>query len=591
MHLYRRLLQFIKPYWTRLAGAMVCMLFVSAATSATAYLVKPVLDDIFFQRDLDRLKLLPLVIVGLFVFKGIFDYGQAYLMSYVGQRIIADLREKIYNHLQSLSLSFFTRNPTGVLMSRITNDVTLIQGAVTDAVTGLLKDFFTIIGLVGVIFYTDWKLAIAAVVVFPLAIYPIVNFGRKLRSYSARSQTTMGDISTILLETISGSRIVKAFNMEDYERKRFAKENRRLLGIIMKSVRVRAISHPLMETLGGLGIAFIVFYGGYNVIKGVSTPGTFFSFLAALLMLYEPVKRLSGVNNAIQQGLAAASRIFEVLDTVPEIRSKPGAKVLSSVPKGIEYQNVSFKYEEDWVLKNINFHIKAGEMVAFVGASGGGKTTLVNLLPRFYDVSSGRVLIDGWDIRDVTVGSLRGMIGIVTQQTILFNDTVKNNIAYGKIDQPFEEIVKAAQAAYAHGFIQNLPRGYDTIIGEQGVKLSGGERQRISIARALLKNAPILILDEATSSLDSESEIEVQKALEFLMQGRTTLVIAHRLSTVRKADRIVVINNGIIVEEGTHEELLEKEGEYRRLYLLQFIDSDLEKANGLENGQRLSVIS
>ncbi len=591
MHLYRRLLQFIKPYWTRLAGAMVCMLFVSAATSATAYLVKPVLDDIFFQRDLDRLKLLPLVIVGLFVFKGIFDYGQAYLMSYVGQRIIADLREKIYNHLQSLSLSFFTRNPTGVLMSRITNDVTLIQGAVTDAVTGLLKDFFTIIGLVGVIFYTDWKLAIAAVVVFPLAIYPIVNFGRKLRSYSARSQTTMGDISTILLETISGSRIVKAFNMEDYERKRFAKENRRLLGIIMKSVRVRAISHPLMETLGGLGIAFIVFYGGYNVIKGVSTPGTFFSFLAALLMLYEPVKRLSGVNNAIQQGLAAASRIFEVLDTVPEIRSKPGAKVLSSVPKGIEYQNVSFKYEEDWVLKNINFHIKAGEMVAFVGASGGGKTTLVNLLPRFYDVSSGRVLIDGWDIRDVTVGSLRGMIGIVTQQTILFNDTVKNNIAYGKIDQPFEEIVKAAQAAYAHGFIQNLPRGYDTIIGEQGVKLSGGERQRISIARALLKNAPILILDEATSSLDSESEIEVQKALEFLMQGRTTLVIAHRLSTIRKADRIVVINNGIIVEEGTHEELLEKEGEYRRLYLLQFIDSDLEKANGLENGQRLSVIS
>jgi len=591
MHLYRRLLQFIKPYWTRLAGAMVCMLFVSAATSATAYLVKPVLDDIFFQRDLDRLKLLPLVIVGLFVFKGIFDYGQAYLMSYVGQRIIADLREKIYNHLQSLSLSFFTRNPTGVLMSRITNDVTLIQGAVTDAVTGLLKDFFTIIGLVGVIFYTDWKLAIAAVVVFPLAIYPIVNFGRKLRSYSARSQTTMGDISTILLETISGSRIVKAFNMEDYERKRFAKENRRLLGIIMKSVRVRAISHPLMETLGGLGVAFIVFYGGYNVIKGVSTPGTFFSFLAALLMLYEPVKRLSGVNNAIQQGLAAASRIFEVLDTVPEIRSKAGAKVLSSVPKGIEYQNVSFKYEEDWVLKNINFHIKAGEMVAFVGASGGGKTTLVNLLPRFYDVSSGRVLIDGWDIRDVTVGSLRGMIGIVTQQTILFNDTVKNNIAYGKIDQPFEEIVKAAQAAYAHGFIQNLPRGYDTIIGEQGVKLSGGERQRISIARALLKNAPILILDEATSSLDSESEIEVQKALEFLMQGRTTLVIAHRLSTVRKADRIVVINNGIIVEEGTHEELLEKEGEYRRLYLLQFIDSDLEKANGLENGQKLSVIS
>jgi subfamily B ATP-binding cassette protein MsbA len=591
MDLYRRLLEFVKPHWTRLAGAMVCMLFVSAATSASAFLVKPVLDDVFFKKDLTMLKLIPLAIVGLFVLKGLFDYGQAYLMSYVGQRIIADLREKIYNHLQSLSLSFFTRNPTGVLMSRITNDVGLVQGAVTDAVTGLLKDLFTIIGLVGVVFYRDWRLAIVALVVFPLAVYPIFKFGRKLRSYSTRSQTTMGDISTILMETISGNRIVKAFNMEDYERTRFANENRRLFGILMKSVRVRAVSHPLMETLGGLGIGFIVFYGGYNVVKGVATPGTFFSFLAALLMLYEPVKRLSGVNNTIQQGLAAASRIFEVLDTVPEIRSKPQARVLTSLSKGIQYQDVSFKYEEDWVLKNINLQIRVGEVVAFVGASGGGKTTLVNLLPRFYDVASGRVLVDGWDTRDVSVESLRRMIGIVTQQTILFNDTVKNNIGYGKIDQPFEEIVKAAEAAYAHRFIENLPKGYDTVIGEQGLKLSGGERQRISIARALLKNAPILILDEATSSLDSESEIEVQKALEFLMQGRTTLVIAHRLSTIRKADRIVVISNGVVVEEGTHEDLLERDGEYRKLYLLQFIDSDLERTNAPNSVQKLTAIS
>ena len=591
MNLYRRLLQFVQPYWARLVGAMVCMLFVSAATSGSAYLVKPVLDEIFFKKDLDGLRLLPLAIVGLFVLKGIFDYGQAYLMSFVGQRIIADLREKTYNHLQSLSLSFFTRHPTGVLMSRVTNDVSLVQGAVTDALTGLLKDLFTIIGLVAVVFYQDWKLAIVAIVVFPVAIYPIVKFGRKLRSYSARSQTTMGDLSTILMETISGNRIVKAFNMEDYERERFAGENQRLFGIMMKSVRVRAISHPLMETLGGLGIGIIVFYGGYNVIKGVATPGTFFSFLAALLMLYEPVKRLSAVNNAIQQGLAAASRIFEVLDAVPEIRNKTGAKVLSSVSRGIEYENVSFKYEEDWVLKNINLRIEAGEMVAFVGASGGGKTTLVNLLPRFYDVSSGRIAIDGWDIRDVTLESLRAMVGIVTQQTILFNDTVRNNIAYGKITQPFGAIVRAAEAAYAHGFIQNLPQGYDTVIGEQGVKLSGGERQRISIARALLKNAPILILDEATSSLDSESEVEVQKALEFLMQGRTTLIIAHRLSTIRRADRIVAISNGVIVEEGTHEHLLERDGEYRRLYLLQFLDSDSEKASAVENGQRISAIS
>ncbi len=567
-----------------MAGAMICMLFVSAATSASAFLVKPVLDDVFFKKDLTMLKLIPLAIVGIFLLKGVFDYGQAYLMSHVGQRIIADLREKIYNHLQSLSLSFFTRNPTGVLMSRITNDVSMVQGAVTDAVTGLLKDLFTIIGLVGVVFYRDWRLAIIALVVFPLAVYPIVKFGRKLRSYSSRSQTTMGDISTILLETISGNRIVKAFNMEEYEQKRFARENRKLFSIQMKSVRVRAVSHPLMEVLGGLGIACIVFYGGYNVIKGVATPGTFFSFLAALLMLYEPVKRLSGFNNTVQQGLAAASRIFEVLDTAPEIRNKPGAKILTSVSKGIEYRNVSFKYDEDRVLKSINLQVKVGEMIAFVGASGGGKTTLVNLLPRFYDVSSGEVLIDGQDIRNVSQESLRSMIGIVTQQTILFNDTVRNNIAYGKISEPFGGIVKAAEAAYAHGFIQNLPNGYDTVIGEQGVKLSGGERQRLSIARALLKNAPILILDEATSSLDSESEIEVQKALEYLMQGRTTLVIAHRLSTIRKANRIVVIANGTVVEEGTHEELLEKEGEYRKLYLLQFIDSDPEKANLMENG-------
>ena len=571
-----------------MAGAMVCMIFVSAATAGSAYLVKPVLDEIFFKKDLAMLKWIPLAIIGIFIMKGIFDYGQAFLMSYVGQRIIADLREKIYSHIQSLSLSFFTKNPTGTLMSRIMNDVGMVQGAVTDAVTGLLKDVFTLIGLVVVIFYRDWKLALIAMVVFPVAVYPIVKFGRKLRSYSTRSQTSMAELSTILLETITGTRIVKAFNMEDYERKRFAKENQRLFGIQIKSVRVRAISHPLMEFLGGVGIACIVFYGGYNVIQGTATPGTFFSFLAALLMLYEPVKRLSGVNNTVQQGLAAAARIFEVFDTVPEIQDKPGARTLPAVSREVEYQEVFFKYEEDWVLKNINLRIRAGEMVAFVGASGGGKTTLVNLLPRFYDVTAGRIMIDGVDIRDYRVESVRAMIGIVTQQTILFNETVRDNIAYGKVGQPLAEIVKAAQAAFADGFIRNLPGGYDTVIGEQGVKLSGGERQRISIARAILKNAPILILDEATSSLDSESEIEVQKALEYLMEGRTTLVIAHRLSTIRKANRIVVISSGEIVEVGTHEELMEKEGEYKKLYLLQFKNSN-EGTNSASRGEEKSA--
>ncbi len=586
MHLYRRLLQYVQPYWVRLVGAMACMVFVSATTAGSAYLVKPVLDDIFFQKDLGKLKLLPLVIVVLFGMKGLFSYGQSFLMASAGQRVIADLREKIYSHIQSLSLSFFTRNPTGVLMARITNDVAAVQGAVTDALTGLLRDSFTIVGLVAVVFYHNWKLAILAMIVFPLAIYPVIRFGRKLRSYSHRTQSTIGDITSILLETISGNRIVKAFGMEDYEKQRFARENRKLLGILLKSVRVQAINHPLMEILGGLGMAGIVFYGGYNVIQGTATPGTFFSFLAALLMLYEPAKRLSNINNTVQQGLAAASRIFEVLDTRPEISDPPEARPLQPIAEGIVYQEVSFKYEDDWVLRNINLRIKVGEMIAIVGASGGGKTTLVNLLPRFYDVTSGKVLIDGVDIRDVTVKSLREQIGIVTQQTILFNDSVRNNIAYGKIGEPLEEIVKAAEAAYAHNFIMNLPKGYDTGIGEQGVKLSGGERQRISIARALLKNAPILILDEATSSLDSESEIEVQKALERLMQDRTTLVIAHRLSTIRKAERIVVISNGGVVEEGTHETLLEKDGEYRKLYLLQFIDRQPEKnAAPQGNGQ------
>jgi subfamily B ATP-binding cassette protein MsbA len=487
--------------------------------------------------------------------------------------------------VQSLALPFFTKNPTGVLMSRILNDVNLVQGAVTDAVTGLLKDIFTIIGLIFVVFYRDWQLALIALVVFPVAIYPIVKFGRKLRSYSTHTQTTMADLSTMLLETISGTRIVKAFNMENYERRRFSKINEKLFRIIVKSFRVRAVSHPLMETLGGLGIAAIVFYGGYNVIHGAATPGTFFSFLAALLMLYEPVKRLSNVNNSIQQGLAGASRIFEILDTVAEIRNKPGARELGQIREGIEFQNVSFKYEENWVLKNINLQIKVGEVVAFVGSSGGGKTTLVNLVPRFYDVNSGRLLIDGQDIRDLTVESLRGKTAIVTQQTILFNDTVENNIAYGNIGQPHEKIVEAAEAAFAHNFIRNLPEGYKTLIGEQGVKLSGGERQRLSIARALLKNAPILILDEATSSLDSESEVEVQKALDFLMRGRTTLVIAHRLSTIRKADRIIVLSNGGIVEEGKHEELLQREGEYHKLYMLQFINNDFERENSSENGK------
>jgi subfamily B ATP-binding cassette protein MsbA len=570
MNLYKRLLKLVIPYWDRLAFAMVCMLGEASCTAASAYLVKPVLDDIFINKKLAMLKLLPIAVLLLFLVKGLCSWGHAYLMSYVGQRIVTKLRQQLYDHLQLLSLSFFDKTPTGILMSRITNDVTLIQGAVSNAITGLLKDCFSVLGLIGVIFYRDWQLATIAMVVLPFAFYPIVKFGRMLRRISTKSQESMGDISVILHETISGSRIVKAFGMEEYEKKRFSRENMRYFDYLMKSVKVRALSSPVMEFLGGVGIVFIIWYGGYSVIRGVSTPGNFFSFLAALLMLYEPVKRLSNMNNILQQGIAAAYRVYDILDTPPDIEDRPNAVVLPPMKHGLTLQRMQFRYGDDPVLEDIQLKVSAGEIIAIVGTSGAGKTTLVNLIPRFYDVTSGAILIDGIDIREATVASLRAQIGIVTQQTILFNDTVRNNIAYGDISKSEEEIIAAAKAANAYGFIMKMPRGFDTQIGEQGVRLSGGQRQRLCIARALLKDAPILILDEATSSLDSESELEVQKALDNLMAGRTTLVIAHRLSTIKNADRIVVLAEGRIVEEGRHEELLKANGEYCRLYELQF---------------------
>ena len=549
---------------------MLCMLVVGASTSSLAFLVKPALDEIFFKKNMDQLIWIPVAVIVIYLIKGICSYSQTILMNFIGQRIVADLRYKLYKQIQMQSLSFFTKKPTGILMSRVTNDVGYVQGAVSEAVTSLLKDSFTLIGLIFVIFYRDWRLAIIAMFVFPLTIYPIAKFGQKMRSIATRTQVTMGSLTTLLQETISGTRIVKAFSMEEYENQRFARENEHLFKLALKSVSVNAISSPFMEFLGGIGIATIIFYGGYQVIKGVSTPGTFFSFLTALIMLYEPVKRLTNVNNTIQQGIAGAQRVFGIIDMVPDIRNKADAIPLSKISESIDIQNVTFCYEEAPVLKNINLSIRAGEVIAFVGMSGGGKTTLVNLIPRFYDVTEGRILIDGKDIRDVTIESLRGQIGIVTQQTILFNDTVQNNIAYGDIEKAAEDIIRAAKAANAHGFIIKLPNGYDTVIGEQGAKLSGGERQRISIARALLKDAPILILDEATSSLDTEAEIEVQDALENLMKGRTTLIIAHRLSTIRNADRIIVLSKGEVVEEGTHESLLDKKGEYFKFHNMQF---------------------
>ncbi len=561
-----------KQYYVRFIFAAICMVIAGGLQSALPLIAKPAIDEIFMSKNIDALKWIPLAIIAIFLFKGLANYGQTILMSSIGLRIVTDLRNKLYEQIQKQSLSFFAEHPTGLLMSRITNDVQAVQTASSEAITALVKDTFMLIALVGVIFYMDWKLALIAMVVFPLTIYPISRFGKKMRKVTTSSQITMGTLNSLLQETISGTRIVKAFCMEKYESGRFAAENERLFKYSMKAVSVNAISSPLMDFLGGLGIAAVITYGGYNVVQGHSTPGTFFSFIAALLMLYEPIKRLTNVNNTINQGVAGAERIFSVIDRTPDIEDRPGAVALPKISRGIDIENVTFCYETTPVLKNINLSIKAGEVIAFVGMSGGGKTSLVNLIPRFYDVTEGRILIDGHDIRDVSLQSLRGQIAIVTQQTILFNDTVRNNIAYGDIRKTDEDIYNAARAANAHDFILRLPNGYDSNIGELGTKLSGGEKQRISIARALLKDAPILILDEATSSLDTEAEIEVQEALDNLMKGRTTLVIAHRLSTIRNADRIIALVNGEIVEEGNHDALMEKKGEYYRLYNLQFKD-------------------
>ena len=576
MELFKRILKLAKPHISKFILAMLCMLAVGVTVSALAFLVKPALDEIFLNKNASLLKWIPMVIILIYIIKGTCSYGQTILMSFIGLRVVTNLRNELYDHIQRQSLSFFTKSPTGILMSRITNDVNLIQGAVSEAVTSIMKDSFTLVGLVFVIFYRDWKMACIAAVVFPLTIYPIAKFGERMRKIATGTQVTMGSLTSLLQETISGTRIVKAFGMEDYEGRRFSKENENLFRLSMKAVSIRAMSSPFMEFLGGLGIAAIIFYGGYQVIQGVSTPGTFFSFLTALIMLYEPVKRLTNVNNTIQQGISAAVRVFAIMDIKPEIKNRENAVELPRISKEIEIRNMTFSYGDEPVLTNINLNIKSGEVVAFVGMSGGGKTTLVNLIPRFYDVTEGEILIDGHDIRDVTMESLRGQIGIVTQQTILFNDTVKNNIAYGDIKTSEQDIINASKAANAYPFIKNLPEGFDTVIGEQGARLSGGERQRISIARALLKDSPILILDEATSSLDTESEIEVQEALENLMKGRTTLVIAHRLSTINNADRIIVLVDGKIVEKGTHDFLLAQKGEYFKLYNMQFRENNVE---------------
>jgi subfamily B ATP-binding cassette protein MsbA len=566
----KRIYTLVKPYRRLLITSMICMVMVSILSAGQAYLLKPVIDKIFINKDRAMLYLIPAAIIIIFLTKGFFNFSYNYLLNKVGQSIIKNFRAMFYSHVQFLPLSFFQKTPTGELISRVLYDITLIQGTVSTVLVGVLKDAFQVIFLIGLAFYHDWQLTLLTLVFLPLVALPIVYFGRKHRKYSHEQQQTSAEVSSVLFETISGNRIVKAFCMEEHEISRFQETIEKLFSITMKDVKISSISRPLMELMGGIGIALVMLYGGIKVINGVSTPGTFFSFLTALIMIYEPFKGVSAVNSVFQQGVAATQRVYSILDIQSDIVEKPDAIELPQIQEDITFENVHLKYDGgEEVLKGINLTIRTGEVIALVGPSGGGKTSVVNLIPRFYEVSDGRITIDGHDIRDVTLKSLRSQIAMVTQQTILFNDTVRNNIAYGDKTKSEEEIIAAARAAHAFEFIEKMPLGFDTVIGESGTRLSGGQRQRLSIARAILKNAPILILDEATSALDTESELEVQKALENLMKNKTTLVIAHRLSTIKNADLIIVIQNGKIVEQGSHDELLSSKGLYETLHQMQ----------------------
>jgi len=573
--LFFRLFAYAKAYQGRLMLSWLATAGYAAAGALLVSQVKPIFDEVLF-RGLNVARI-SAVILGLYVFKGLCAYFSTTLVASVGHRAVTDLRNQLYEHVLNQSFTFLGRHTTGALMSHITTDVEKIQHAVADVAGDLLKEGLTVLGLVIVLFYMDWRLALVALVGMPLAFHPLVKLGRRLRASNETSLRRWRDISEILQETISGFAVVKAFGMEAFELGRFRRATSRLFHVNMRITRTTAILPPLMEAVGGLALVAALFYGSHSIRTGHITAGSFVSFLTALFAMYTPIKRLSHLNATLQGAMAAGSRIFAVLDKHQEIKEEPGAIVLPRMQREIEYRGVGFRYADSptVTLRRIDLVARPGEVVAIVGTSGAGKTTLVNLLPRFYDVTDGEIRIDGLDVRKATLRSLRDQIGLVTQETVLFNDTVRANIAYGLDNVDEARVESAARAAFAHDFILDLPRRYDTMIGERGSRLSTGQRQRISIARALLKDPPILILDEATSALDVESEQLVQRALANLMKGRTTLVIAHRLATVRDADRILVVEGGEVREAGTHEELLRRKGGvYGRLYELQFAPED-----------------
>ena len=590
MSAFSRLLAYARPYQGRLAAAVAAMLFYAAASAGLVTLIKPLMDGVlgpgpdiplFFGLRV-TLGTWSAAVLVVYLFKGLGSYFSTYLMTDVGQRVVRDLRNKLFHHVLRQSATFFSQRTSGQLMSGITNDVQQIQVAVSETVGDLLREGLAVVGYACLMFYYDYKLALVVVTGAPVVVYPLVRLGQRVRRTSRRVQEELAYLSHITIEAFAGHRIVKAFGAEDHETARFKRATERLYRTNLKVTSTVSVLPPLMEFLGGVAIVGLIFYGSRKISSGDMTQGDFIAFVVAAFMMYGPIKKLSRVNTNLQQAIAASERIFELLDIHSEVKERADANVLPPVRSTIEFRNVSFHYEDrgaKYVLRDVSFPVAAGEVIALVGLSGAGKTTLVNLIPRFYDVKEGAILMDGTDIRDVTLKSLRSQIGIVTQETVLFDESIASNIAYGSPGATREQIEQAARAAHAHEFIVALPERYETQIGERGQRLSGGQRQRLAIARALLKDSPILILDEATSSLDVESERLVQEALANLMRDRTSFVIAHRLSTVRRADKIIALERGRVAEIGRHEELLSRPGGvYAKLYAQQIFERQPEEA-------------
>lgn len=560
----------VMPYRARFVFALIFMILAAAANGAIPFILQPVFDDVFYKGNPDLLFWISGSVFVAFAVRGFAAYGESITMSIIGQRIICDLQNRLFSHLMRLDLNFFHRISSGELISRFTNDIMLMRFTVSNVVIGLGKDFISLVVLIAIMFYRDWMLACIAFVLLPTVVLPISKLSRRMRKVTYNTQDEFGKITGQLSQIFQGMRVVKTYGMEPYEISRVESATERVYQLITKATRIRAATSPIIEVMGGLTTTLIIGYGGWQVLKGTRTAGEFISFAGALLLCYDPLKRLGNLNSNLQEGLSAAQRVFETIDTQPKILDSATAKAISDVKGNLDFKNVSFSYPNGTpAIKDISLSIKAGQSIALVGASGSGKSTFVNLIPRFYDISSGEILIDGQSLKDVTVASLRGNIAIVSQEINLFDDSIYNNIAYGRLSASREDIIQASKSAAAHDFIERLPHGYDTVVGENGVMLSGGQRQRIAIARAMLKNAPILLLDEATSALDTHSERHVQGALDALMQGKTTVIVAHRLSTIVNVDTIHVMDNGEIVEIGSHDELINQKGHYADLWRAQ----------------------